>query len=122
MGSALATHPRAEFVLSTKVGRLVRPLAALRPGDDLDHQAFGDRDDAYYAEVGDRRIVFDYSADGVRRSVEASLERLGLARIDILYIHDPDRHWRAALQDAYPGLSIGCEPREQCEGAIVAPA
>lgn len=104
MGSVLAALPRDDFVLSTKVGRLVRPLAALRPGDDLDHQAIGDRDDAYYAGVGDRRIVFDYSADGVRRSVEASLERLGLERIDILYIHDPDRHWREALDGAYPAL------------------
>jgi D-threo-aldose 1-dehydrogenase len=113
MGSVLASQLRDEFVLSTKVGRLVRPLAELRPGDDLDHQAIGGRNDAYYAEVDDRRIVFDYSADGVRRSVEASLERLGLERIDILYIHDPDRHWRAALEGAYPALE-----RLRAEGVV----
>ncbi len=113
MGASLATRRRAEFVLSTKVGRLVRPLAELRPEDDIDRQAIGDRDDAYYAGIGNRRIVFDYSADGVRRSVEASLERLGLERIDILFIHDPDRHWRAALEGAYPALE-----RLRAEGAI----
>ena len=113
MGSVLATHPRAEFVLSTKVGRLVRPLAEVRRGDDLDRQAIGDRENAYYADTADRRVVFDYSADGIRRSVEASLERLGLARIDILYIHDPDRHWRAALEGAYPALD-----RLRAEGTV----
>ncbi len=113
MGSVLASRPRDEFVLSTKVGRLVRPLAEIRAGDDLDHQAIGGRDDAYYPGVGDRRIVFDYSVDGVRRSVEASLERLGLERIDILYIHDPDQHWRQALDGAYPALE-----RLRAEGVV----
>ena len=41
------------------------------------------------------RVVFDYCYDGVMRSVEESLERLGLERVDILYIHDPDDHWEA---------------------------
>ena len=104
MGGVLAYHPRDAFVLSTKVGRLVRTVDAIGPSDDVDHQALSGRDDAYYADVGDRRIVFDYSADGIRRSVLESLERLGLERIDILYVHDPDRHWAVAIEEAYPAL------------------
>jgi len=48
---------------------------------------------------------FDYSADGVRRSLEASLERLGLDRVDIALIHDPDDHTAEALDGAYPALA-----------------
>ena len=90
MGAALAARPRDAYVLSTKVGRLVRPRDAIRPDAEIDRQSDGVRDDAYYADVGDRGLVFDYSADGVRRSLEESLERLGLSRFDIVYIHDPD--------------------------------
>jgi D-threo-aldose 1-dehydrogenase len=61
-------------------------------------------DDASYAGTPPVRVVFDYSHDGVLRSVEASLSRLGLDRIDILYIHDPDDHWQAAIEGAYPAL------------------
>jgi D-threo-aldose 1-dehydrogenase len=104
MGDVLAGRPRDDFVLSTKVGRLVRAVGEVQPGDDLDHQAIDGRDDAYYPGSAGRRIVFDYSYDGVRRSVEASLQRLGLSRIDILYIHDPDSHWREAIDGAYPAL------------------
>ena len=104
LGDVLAGRPRDEFVISTKVGRLVRAAGEMQPGDDVDHQAIGGRDDAYYADTAGRRIVFDYSYDGVRRSVEASLQRLGLSRIDILYIHDPDTHWREAIEGAYPAL------------------
>ena len=53
---------------------------------------------------GGRQIVFDYSADGVVRSIEESLERLGLDRIDVAFIHDPDDHWQAAIEGAYPAL------------------
>ena len=104
MGRVLAAQPRDAFVLSSKVGRLVRTTDEIRPGADIDRQASAGRDDAFYADVGDRRIVFDYSAEGVRRSVLDSLERLGLERIDILYVHDPDRHWQVALTEAYPAL------------------
>ena len=104
MGAALAGRPRDEYVLSTKVGRLVREAGDVRPGDEVDLQALGDQHDAFYAGTDGRRVVFDYSADGVRRSVEASLARLGLDRVDILYIHDPDSHWQVALDEAYPAL------------------
>jgi D-threo-aldose 1-dehydrogenase len=104
-GSVLRDEDRDTFVLSTKVGRLVRRPEAIPPGAEIDHQRFGGRDDAFYVVDGPERIVFDYSADGVRRSIEESLERLGLDRIDVALIHDPDDHWQAALDGAYPALA-----------------
>jgi D-threo-aldose 1-dehydrogenase len=99
MGQALAGKPRDDFVLSTKVGRLVVPRDSIPPGADVDEQ------DANYPHGDPVGLVFDYSGDGVRRSIEASLERLGLDRIDIALIHDPDDHWEAAIDDAYPALA-----------------
>jgi D-threo-aldose 1-dehydrogenase len=104
IGAVLRDLPRDEFVLSTKVGRLVVEAGAVQPGADLDRQAFGGREDAFYAGTAGRRIVFDYSAEGVRRSLGESLERLGLDRIDLALVHDPDRHWRAAITGAIPEL------------------
>ncbi len=104
IGAALRDRDRDAFVLSTKVGRLIRPADAVSAGADVDHQAFDGRDDAFYAATGPVRPVFDYSADGVRRSIEESLERTGLERIDIAFIHDPDDHWQAAIEGAYPAL------------------
>jgi D-threo-aldose 1-dehydrogenase len=105
LGAALGTRPRDEYVLSTKVGRLVRDVDAIAPTDDVDHQAMDGHDDAFYARTEPVRIVFDYSADGVRRSIEESLDRLGLERIDIALIHDPDEHWAAAIGEAFPTLA-----------------
>ncbi len=104
-GRALAARPRDEYVLSTKVGRLIRPTAGIPPGADIDRQAFDGREDAFYVGTGPVRPVFDYSADGVRRSIDESLTRLGLDRIDIALIHDPDDHWTAAIGEAYPALA-----------------
>jgi D-threo-aldose 1-dehydrogenase len=112
-GAALADRPRADYVLSTKVGRLVRETVAIPPGADIDRQALGGRDDAYYVVADPVRIVFDYSGDGVRRSIEESLERLRLDRIDIALIHDPDDHWREAIEGAWPALE-----RLRSEGVI----
>ena len=50
------------------------------------------------------QVVYDYSGEGVRRSIEASLERLAVERIDIAYIHDPEDHWADAIGGAYPAL------------------
>lgn len=95
MGRALRGYPRDEFVLSTKVGRLIRPVdePGVEPGT------------ANFEGVPPLRAKFDYSRDGIRRSVDDSLERLGLDRIDILFIHDPDDHWEAAISQAYPTLA-----------------
>jgi D-threo-aldose 1-dehydrogenase len=115
MGAALAGRPRDDYVLSTKVGRLVRAAGDVHPGDDVDLQVLGDQHDAFYPGTDGRKVVFDYSADGIRRSIEASLERLGLDRIDIVYIHDPDDHWQAAIDGAYPALE-----RLRAEGVVAA--
>jgi D-threo-aldose 1-dehydrogenase len=103
-GAGLAGRPRDEFTISTKVGRLVRPADAVAAGADVDRQELDGREDAYYADTGSRRVIFDYSYDGVTRSVEESLERLGLERVDIAFIHDPDDHWEEAIGEAYPAL------------------
>lgn len=76
----LRGRPRDEYVVSTKVGRLLRPC---RPGETRD--TIGK-----FFDVPARKEVFDYGYDGVMRSFEASLERLGLDRVDILYAHDLD--------------------------------
>jgi len=112
-GAALAERPRGDFVLSTKVGRLVRERAAIPQGADVDPQRLGEQDDAYYVVADPVGIVFDYSADGVRRSIEESLERLRLERIDIALIHDPDDHWSEAIDGAWPALE-----RLRAEGMI----
>ena len=105
IGMALAGRPRDKYVISTKVGRLVRPADAIPPGADVDPQAFDGREDAFYPRTEPVQIVFDYSADGVRRSIEESLERLRLDRIDVALIHDPDDHWEQAIGEAWPALA-----------------
>ena len=104
LGRVLGGHRRDEFVLSTKVGKLVRRIDEVEPGADVDRDAFGDRRDADPNADSGYRVVFDFSRDGILRSVEESLRRLGLDRIDILYLHDPDEHWEAAIGEAYPAL------------------
>jgi D-threo-aldose 1-dehydrogenase len=104
LGALLQARPRNEFVISTKVGRLLVPTHDVPQDADVDHQARDGVDDAFYADTPPFRPVFDYSYDGALRSVEESLRRLGLDRIDVLYIHDPDDHWEAAIGGAYPAL------------------
>ncbi|KOV83219.1 aldo/keto reductase [Nocardia sp. NRRL S-836] len=99
LGAALRDRPRAEFVVSTKVGRLLVPDAG---GAGLDPEGF--------AVPATHRRVWDFSADGVRRSLESSLDRLGLDRVDVVYLHDPDDHWEQAAGEALPAL---VELREQ---------
>lgn len=100
LGAALADRPRAEFVLSTKVGRLLVP----------DPAGAGRLDDEGFAVPATLRRVWDFSADGVRRSLDSSLERLGLDRVDVVHVHDPDDHADQALAEAVPAL---VELREQ---------
>ncbi|MFM7446271.1 MAG: aldo/keto reductase, partial [Tabrizicola sp.] len=75
----LRDKPRDAYVLSSKIGRLLRAM----PPDQRD--GFGK-----WVDVPARKEVFNYSYDGVMRSMEFSLERLGVERIDILYAHDLD--------------------------------
>ncbi|HEY3512811.1 MAG TPA: aldo/keto reductase, partial [Kribbella sp.] len=81
LGRFLAGKPRDEYVVSTKVGRLLRENPSW-DGTALDATGF-------VVPAGLRREL-DYSPEGVRASVEDSLTRLGLDRIDILFVHDPD--------------------------------
>ena len=104
LGRVLARHARDDFVLSTKVGRLVRKIDEIQPGADVDRNAFGDRRDADRTEETGLRVVFDFSRDGILRSIDESLTRFGLDRIDIVFLHDPDDHWEAAIGDSYPTL------------------
>jgi len=86
LGRALSGRPRGSYLLSTKVGRLVRPGHAdtVHTGADW---------------------IYDYSRDGVLTSLEESLRRLGTDRVDIVFIHDPDQHWQQALDEAWPTLA-----------------
>jgi D-threo-aldose 1-dehydrogenase len=97
LGDALRERPRGEYVLSTKVGRLLVP--------DPDGAARSDLDNGFDVPATARR-VWDFSADGVRRSLAESLRRLGLDRVDIVLIHDPEESDApaAALSSAYPAL------------------
>jgi D-threo-aldose 1-dehydrogenase len=95
LGAALAEHHRDEVVVSTKVGRLLVPNPT-PTGSDLAANGFAVSDTV--------ARLRDYSADGVRRSIEASLTRLGLDRIDIALVHDPDEHMSAAIDEAVPAL------------------
>jgi D-threo-aldose 1-dehydrogenase len=96
LGTALAGRPREQFAVSTKVGRLLVP----NPGST----GAAGTDPAMFA-VGDGLTrVRDYSADGVRRSLDASLARLGLDRVDIVLVHDPDEHLDQAVAEAIPAL------------------
>lgn len=94
LGEGLLGRPREEFLLSTKVGRLIHPA------DDPQ-----EIDDEGYAVRGSHIRVRDYSPDGVKRSIEESLQRLGTDHVDIVYIHDPDDFWSEALDGAVPALN-----------------
>lgn len=78
LGIALTGTHRDQVVISTKVGRLLTP---------------------------DGERIFDFSRDGVLRSLETSLKRLNTDYVDILHIHDPDAHYEEALNEAYPVLA-----------------
>ncbi|HEX5587851.1 MAG TPA: aldo/keto reductase [Acidimicrobiia bacterium] len=86
-GAALAARPRDSFVLSTKVGVLLEPA-----------------DEPPSPGLPSLQVRRDYSADGVRRSIDASLERLGLDRVDVVHVHDPDNFMDDALDGAFPAL------------------
>ncbi|HEX6685259.1 MAG TPA: aldo/keto reductase [Candidatus Limnocylindrales bacterium] len=96
LGRALAGYARDGYAISTKVGRILveQPDAA---GSDLDNG---------FAVPATHKRVWDFSADGVNRSLHASLERLGTERVDIVLLHDPDEgpDPARALDEAYPAL------------------
>ena len=104
LGAGLAGRPRDEYVLSTKVGRLLRADAPPNPDD------FGPDGLPFDKGTPDVATVYDYSRDGVLTSIEESLARLGKDRLDVVYVHDPDNYVAEALAGAFPAL---IELREQ---------
>ncbi|MBQ3357706.1 MAG: aldo/keto reductase [Microbacterium sp.] len=96
LGAFLQTKPRDEFVLSTKAGRLLRPNPEHTGGLDTAND---------FHVPDDLQRVWDFSADGIRRSLDESRERLGIEHIDLLYLHDPERHdLDLALAEALPAM------------------
>lgn len=89
LGMLLADRPRAAYVLSSKVGRLMRPDASVAPGDDG------------WATPYPFRPFYDYSYGGVMRSFEDSLQRLGVSCIDVLYVHDIGRFTHGGQHEHY---------------------
>src|SRR5436190_8187699 len=87
VGDALRAEPRDKFVLSTKVGRLLRPIV-----DPKAAQAHG--------HVMPFEPIYDYTYDAIMRSFEDSLQRLGLGRIDILYVHDIGAYQHGVVANA----------------------
>lgn len=102
IGKALAGRDRSTFVISTKIGRLLVPSTT-----DID-DFFMDADNTVERK-------FDFSASGVRQSLEGSLERLGMDSVEVLFIHDPDENADAAILEAFPELE-----RMRSEGIIKA--
>ena len=93
MGAALESRPREDYELSTKVGRLL-----VRRDDPLA------RDDDGFDVPGDMERQWDFSPEGVRRSLEESLDRTGLDRVDVLYVHDPDQACPGAAREGLAAL------------------
>ena len=91
LGKALVGVPRDSYVLASKVGRVLVPTEQ-------------DQQEGIFGGPASYQPVFDFSYDGVMRSFEDSLKRLGVDRIDILHIHDPDNHYQEAIDGAYPAL------------------
>jgi D-threo-aldose 1-dehydrogenase len=84
---------RDAFTLSTKVGRLL-----------VEQEPAGRTDEAFQVPATHRR-VWDFSRDGVRRSLEESLRRMGVDRVDVLFLHDAEQHLESAVRDGHPALA-----------------
>lgn len=96
LGAFLRTKPRDEYVVSTKVGRLLRLSPCTADRSDDEH---------HFVVPASLQRVWDFSAAGVLRSLEESLERLGLDSVDVLYLHDPEEHdLDLGLRSAVPAL------------------
>jgi D-threo-aldose 1-dehydrogenase len=116
IGTALRRYPRDSFVLSSKVGRLLKPHGKVPP-PRLDPSQGG----IFTGELP-FQPVFDYTYDGVIRSVEDSLQRLGMNRIDMVLIHDADMWthgdaYEARLEDVRTG-ALPALQRLRDEGVI----
>jgi D-threo-aldose 1-dehydrogenase len=97
LGERLARHKRDDYLLSTKVGRIV-----------LDEKRNGTDDDVLFEAGRRNKVVYDYTEKGALRSFEDSLERLGVDRLDFVWVHDvaQDFHgdgWLAQFETARTG-------------------
>ena len=100
LGAALREFPRDEYVVSSKVGRALVPTP----------ERAGEQDEHGFVTPALFRREWDFSRDGILRSVEESLTRLGLDHLDIAYLHDPDSHWKQASTE---GIGALIELRDQ---------
>lgn len=94
LGRALRGRDRATYTLSTKVGRRLRPL---RPGEEASGEGF--------VGAPARARVRDHSRDGIRATLEASLERLGVDAVDLVYLHDVEDHLPEVYETGFPALA-----------------
>ncbi|ACY33850.1 aldo/keto reductase [Comamonas thiooxydans] len=104
LGEALKHHPRNEYVLSTKVGRLLTDEL-----EDTSTRDLGEKSGLFQYGLANK-AVYDYTADGTLRAIEASLKRLQVDHIDYVFIHDPavDFHgdqWKDVFQIAMDGAA-----------------
>ena len=104
LGEALKHHPRNEYVLSTKVGRLLTD-----EHEDTSTRDLGEKSGLFQYGLANK-AVYDYTADGTLRAIEASLKRLQVDHIDYVFIHDPavDFHgeqWKDVFQIAMDGAA-----------------
>lgn len=118
LGKALAHHPRDEYILSTKVGRLI-----LDEVEDTTTRDLGEKGGLFEHGLPNK-IAYDYTADGTMRAVESSLKRLQTDRLDIVFIHDPARDfhgdaWKDVFQTAMSGAAVALS-RLRDEGVIKA--
>jgi D-threo-aldose 1-dehydrogenase len=98
VGRAIQDVARHELIVSTKVGRL------LREGAPRDESQYHDGI-PFYKDVPTAGPIWDFSYDGIRRSVEESLQRTGIKRFDVLHMHDPDSHLAQASTTGYRALA-----------------
>ncbi|MFC4044226.1 aldo/keto reductase [Dactylosporangium siamense] len=95
LGEALRERRRDQYTISTKVGRLLVGDPSYAGGMDTEG----------FVVPATHRRVWDFSRDGIRRSLEASLARLGLDRVDVALLHDPEEHAEVALRTGFPALA-----------------
>jgi D-threo-aldose 1-dehydrogenase len=100
LGPLLSGYPRDEYLVSSKVGRLLVDSP----------ESAGRQDDEGFAVPADKRRAWDFSRDGILRSLESTLQRTGLDSLDIVYLHDPDDHLEQALGE---GIQTLIDLREQ---------
>ena len=118
MGEALSGRPRQEYVISTKVGRLV-----MDDVEDVSARDLGEKGDVFRHGLPNR-VVNDYSADGTLRSIEDSLKRLRTSHIEIVWVHDVAQdfygdEWLGVFESARKGAFRALD-RLRDEGVIKA--